>query len=133
MYDLRNACLKNISAFLTEATSLLITFMLQVTDFFDEFDTGFTCLNCNNSFFKISWLLFNGSINSTVLPLCVECRAEVIDHKVQWQKTFNFECKMVANAITAVLEPCKCRVSVRKVKNLQCLISTLKGVPYSVC
>ena len=46
----------------------------------------------------------------------VEYRAEVIDHKVQWQKKFEFECTMVANAITAVLEPCNCRVSVRKVK-----------------
>jgi len=46
----------------------------------------------------------------------VECRAEVIDHKVRWQKKFRFVCTMVANGITAVLEPCTCRVSIRKVK-----------------
>lgn len=40
--------------------------------------------------------------------------AEVVDHKVRWQNKFCFECTMVANSMTAVLEPCTCRVSVRK-------------------
>jgi len=57
-----------------------------------------------------------GSVNCTALYLFVEYRAEVIDHKVWWQKKFCFDCTMVANAITAVLEPCTCRVSVRKVR-----------------
>lgn len=39
---------------------------------------------------------------------------EVVDHKVRWQKKFCFECTMVANSTTAVLEPCTCRISVRK-------------------
>jgi len=46
----------------------------------------------------------------------VEYSAEVIDHNVRWQKKFRFDCTMVADADTAVLQPCTCRVSVRKVK-----------------
>ena len=54
----------------------------------------------------------------------VKCRAEVVDHKVRWQKKFRFDCTMVANAVTAVLEPCTCRVSVRKVKKFGFLLLT---------
>lgn len=42
-------------------------------------------------------------------------REEVSDHKVKWLCKTNFVVKMVANANTGVLEPCMCRVSVRKV------------------
>lgn len=34
---------------------------------------------------------------------------------VRWRKQFSFPCKMSANAGTGVLDPCVCRVSVRKV------------------
>ncbi|MBN3324470.1 F102B protein, partial [Atractosteus spatula] len=33
---------------------------------------------------------------------------------VRWRKTFSFPCKMSASASTGVLDPCVCRVSVRK-------------------
>ncbi|KAG7239942.1 hypothetical protein INR49_028137 [Caranx melampygus] len=33
---------------------------------------------------------------------------------VRWRKQFSFPCKMSANAGTGVLDPCVCRVSVRK-------------------
>ncbi|XP_016148860.1 protein FAM102B-like isoform X2 [Sinocyclocheilus grahami] len=33
---------------------------------------------------------------------------------VRWRKSFSFPCKMSANAGTGVLDPCVCRVSVRK-------------------
>ncbi|XP_072297456.1 EEIG family member 2-like isoform X3 [Eucyclogobius newberryi] len=34
---------------------------------------------------------------------------------VRWRARFSFVCKMCANAVTGVLDPCLCRVSVRKV------------------
>uniref|UniRef100_A0A8C9Z383 Family with sequence similarity 102 member Bb n=1 Tax=Sander lucioperca TaxID=283035 RepID=A0A8C9Z383_SANLU len=37
---------------------------------------------------------------------------------VRWRKRFSFPCKMSANAGTGVLDPCMCRVSVRKVQYL---------------
>ena len=43
------------------------------------------------------------------------CREEVFDHQVKWHCKRKFVCKMIANANTGVLEPCVCRVSVRKV------------------
>ena len=45
----------------------------------------------------------------------VHFREEVHDHQVKWHCKRNFVCKMIANANTGVLEPCLCRVSVRKV------------------
>ncbi|KAJ0012783.1 hypothetical protein NQD34_017117 [Periophthalmus magnuspinnatus] len=41
-------------------------------------------------------------------------REEVQQNCVRWSKKFSFICKMSANAITGVLDPCVCRVSVRK-------------------
>ncbi|XP_064616459.1 early estrogen-induced gene 1 protein-like isoform X2 [Liolophura sinensis] len=41
-------------------------------------------------------------------------RDEVKDHCVRWQSKFLFQCKLTASAHTGVLEPCMCRVSVRK-------------------
>ncbi len=35
---------------------------------------------------------------------------------VRWRKRFSFPCKMSASAGTGVLDPCVCRVSVRKVE-----------------
>lgn len=43
------------------------------------------------------------------------CREEVQQNCVRWRKKFSFVCKMSANPITGVLDPCICRVSVRKV------------------
>lgn len=40
--------------------------------------------------------------------------AEVVGHSVQWKACFKFCCKMVSNVTSGVLEPCFCRVSVRK-------------------
>ncbi|XP_014903240.1 protein FAM102A isoform X2 [Poecilia latipinna] len=41
-------------------------------------------------------------------------REEVQQNCVRWGKRFSFVCKMNANPITGVLDPCICRVSVRK-------------------
>uniref|UniRef100_A0A4W6DMC3 Estrogen-induced osteoclastogenesis regulator 1b n=1 Tax=Lates calcarifer TaxID=8187 RepID=A0A4W6DMC3_LATCA len=41
-------------------------------------------------------------------------REEVQQNCVRWKKKFSFVCKMSANPITGVLDPCICRVSVRK-------------------
>lgn len=41
-------------------------------------------------------------------------REEVQEHCVRWTKRFTFVCKMSANPSTGVLDPCICRVSVRK-------------------
>ncbi|PVD22115.1 hypothetical protein C0Q70_17919 [Pomacea canaliculata] len=39
---------------------------------------------------------------------------EVSNNCVRWGAEFNFPCKMTANANTGVLDPCVCRISVRK-------------------
>ncbi|XP_041667272.1 family with sequence similarity 102 member Ab [Cheilinus undulatus] len=41
-------------------------------------------------------------------------REEVQQNCVRWRKKFSFVCKMSANPISGVLDPCICRVSVRK-------------------
>lgn len=41
-------------------------------------------------------------------------REEVQQNCVRWRKKFSFVCKMSANPISGVLDPCVCRVSVRK-------------------
>lgn len=41
-------------------------------------------------------------------------REQVQANCVRWRKRFTFPCKMSANAGTGVLDPCMCRVSVRK-------------------
>ncbi|XP_029467396.1 protein FAM102A isoform X2 [Rhinatrema bivittatum] len=41
-------------------------------------------------------------------------REEVHENRVHWKKLFSFICKMSANPATGVLDPCVCRVSVRK-------------------
>ncbi|KAG7235550.1 hypothetical protein INR49_002597 [Caranx melampygus] len=41
-------------------------------------------------------------------------REEVQQNCVRWRKKFSFVCKMSANTITGVLDPCICRISVRK-------------------
>lgn len=41
-------------------------------------------------------------------------REEVQENCVRWRKKFSFICKMSANPNTGVLDPCICRVSVRK-------------------
>ncbi|KAM9820087.1 early estrogen-induced gene 1 protein-like [Neosynchiropus ocellatus] len=41
-------------------------------------------------------------------------RQEVQQNCVRWRKKFSFICKMSANPVTGVLDPCVCRVSVRK-------------------
>uniref|UniRef100_A0A3Q3FPB9 Family with sequence similarity 102 member Bb n=1 Tax=Labrus bergylta TaxID=56723 RepID=A0A3Q3FPB9_9LABR len=47
--------------------------------------------------------LLSGSLQEPVQANCV-----------RWRKRFSFPCKMSANAGTGVLDPCVCRVSVRK-------------------
>ncbi|KAG1968751.1 protein FAM102A [Pimephales promelas] len=44
----------------------------------------------------------------------VSSREEVHENAVRWRKRFSFVCKMSANPNTGVLDPCVCRVSVRK-------------------
>ena len=46
-------------------------------------------------------------------------RIEVESHCVKWHQKFKFPCKMYASANTAELEPCLCKVSVRKVSQLE--------------
>ncbi|XP_061836635.1 early estrogen-induced gene 1 protein-like [Nerophis lumbriciformis] len=41
-------------------------------------------------------------------------REEVQHYCVRWGKKFSFVCKLSANSVTGVLDPCICRVSVRK-------------------
>ncbi|XP_066466785.1 early estrogen-induced gene 1 protein [Tiliqua scincoides] len=41
-------------------------------------------------------------------------REEVQENCVRWKKKFSFVCKMSANPATGLLDPCICRVSVRK-------------------
>ncbi|XP_042334174.1 protein FAM102A isoform X3 [Sceloporus undulatus] len=41
-------------------------------------------------------------------------REEVQENCVRWKKKFTFVCKMSANPATGLLDPCICRVSVRK-------------------
>ncbi|XP_055923324.1 uncharacterized protein LOC129953848 isoform X2 [Eupeodes corollae] len=41
-------------------------------------------------------------------------REEVRNHRVQWDRSFEFPCKMSANASTGVLDPCFLRISIRK-------------------
>ncbi|KAK6194711.1 hypothetical protein SNE40_000294 [Patella caerulea] len=41
-------------------------------------------------------------------------REEVRNNRVDWNSKFEFACKMTANVNTGVLEPCVCRVSVRR-------------------
>lgn len=41
-------------------------------------------------------------------------RKEVYNNCVKWNHKFTFVCKMSASAATGILEPCVCRVSVRK-------------------
>ncbi|KPP60081.1 hypothetical protein Z043_121946 [Scleropages formosus] len=42
-------------------------------------------------------------------------RKEVQENCVRWENRFSFTCKMSASPATGVLDPCICRVSVRKV------------------
>ncbi|XP_003724897.1 protein FAM102A [Strongylocentrotus purpuratus] len=44
----------------------------------------------------------------------VSSREEIQDHVVHWGSKFSFNCRMSANANTGILEPCSCRVSIRK-------------------
>ncbi|VDI83257.1 Hypothetical predicted protein [Mytilus galloprovincialis] len=41
-------------------------------------------------------------------------REEVNNHSVLWKSKFNFQCKITANANTGYLDPCMCRISVRR-------------------
>ncbi|XP_062854328.1 early estrogen-induced gene 1 protein [Trichomycterus rosablanca] len=41
-------------------------------------------------------------------------REEVQEYSVRWEKKFSFICKISANPSTGILDPCVCRVSVRK-------------------
>ncbi|XP_038600977.1 protein FAM102A [Tachyglossus aculeatus] len=41
-------------------------------------------------------------------------REEVQENCVRWRKKFTFVCKMSANPATGLLDPCVCRVSIRK-------------------
>ncbi|XP_029108943.1 early estrogen-induced gene 1 protein [Scleropages formosus] len=45
---------------------------------------------------------------------CASSREEVQENCVRWKKKFSFVCKMSASSTTGVLDPCICRVSIRK-------------------
>ncbi|KAI4877418.1 hypothetical protein NFI96_011714, partial [Prochilodus magdalenae] len=49
-----------------------------------------------------------------LLPRLSEHLQEVQENCVRWRKKFSFVCKLSANPTTGVLDPCVCRVSVRK-------------------
>lgn len=55
-------------------------------------------------------------------------RESVHANCVHWKKRFSFVCKMSANTGTGVLDPCVCRVSVRKVRDLFSLLSLTPSV-----
>lgn len=46
--------------------------------------------------------------------LTQSAREEVNNHSVIWKSRFNFQCKITANANTGYLDPCMCRISVRR-------------------
>lgn len=78
----------------------------------------------------------------TVLFFVVDCtatnfvfsREQVQANCVRWRKRFSFLCKMSANAGTGVLDPCVCRVSVRKVQDSlqQCCQSYVNAMSSSI-
>lgn len=41
-------------------------------------------------------------------------RKEVKNHRVEWNRSFEFPCKVTANASTGILDPCFLRISIRK-------------------
>ena len=45
----------------------------------------------------------------------IDLRVEVEKHQVTWQQELKFSCKLYANASSGALEPCICKVSIRKV------------------
>jgi hypothetical protein len=49
-------------------------------------------------------------------------RLEVSNNRVRWHQAFGFGCKMTANSNTGVLDPCLCRISVRKVCTVSIVI-----------
>ena len=49
--------------------------------------------------------------------LCV-CSCDVRDHTVNWGEQFDFHCKIYGSPVTGELEPCCCKVSIRKVSVL---------------
>uniref|UniRef100_A0A3B5L091 Estrogen-induced osteoclastogenesis regulator 1b n=1 Tax=Xiphophorus couchianus TaxID=32473 RepID=A0A3B5L091_9TELE len=54
-------------------------------------------------------------------------REEVQQNCVRWGKKFSFVCKMSASPVTGVLDPCICRVSVRKLGFADLNISEFAG------
>lgn len=50
---------------------------------------------------------------SSVVVLCCSC--DVRSHRVRWDQGFYFHCKMYASPVTGELEPCQCKISIRKV------------------
>ncbi|KAJ6658420.1 hypothetical protein lerEdw1_020124 [Lerista edwardsae] len=70
--------------------------------------------------FPIELLLFPSRglcrARSVVQQICCKEREVVQANCVHWKKRFLFMCKISASATSGVLDPCICRVSVRKVK-----------------
>lgn len=58
-------------------------------------------------------------------------RQEVQENCVRWRKKYSFVCKMSASPATGVLDPCICRVSVRKVSLTHTHRSLLRPVTLS--
>lgn len=84
-------------------------------------------------FRHIHHLLFFSICHGASVALCKLVlylhRESVHANCVHWKKRFSFMCKMSANTGTGVLDPCVCRVSVRKVRDLFSLLSlTLQSV-----
>uniref|UniRef100_A0AAY3ZZ15 C2 NT-type domain-containing protein n=1 Tax=Denticeps clupeoides TaxID=299321 RepID=A0AAY3ZZ15_9TELE len=52
--------------------------------------------------------------NVRMFSILFSFREEVQENCVRWRKKFSFVCKMSASPTTGVLDPCICRVSVRK-------------------
>ncbi|KAJ8346483.1 hypothetical protein SKAU_G00278840 [Synaphobranchus kaupii] len=53
-------------------------------------------------------------LQTSVIGLIQSLREEVQENCVRWKMRFSFVCKMSASSATGVLDPCVCRVSVRK-------------------
>ena len=54
-------------------------------------------------------------------------------HCVKWHQEFEFPCKLYASASTAELEPCTCKISIRKVSLSTALSCQLGAVETQRC
>ncbi len=59
---------------------------------------------------RLHWYATSSCLSYENLYSC-----DVKNHCVKWNEEFKFPCKMYASPVTGELEPCYCKVSIRKV------------------